>query len=206
MYERYVKLRDEKGLTDTDVARMSGVTRSTFTDWKMGRYHPKPEKLVKIAKVLGVTPEFLAGMTDLRFVSRAMKNTPSITVPVVGDVAAGYPVFAREEILDYEELDARYFQAGQFFGLRIAGDSMEPDIHKGDVVIVRRQEDADTGDICVVKVNGERATCKRIKKTEDGLMLISVNPNYLPMVFNSEQIAQLPVSIIGKVVELRRKF
>jgi repressor LexA len=206
MYERYARVRDDRGLTDAEVGRRTGISKSTFSDWKRGKSTPKADKLFRIAQVLGVTPEFLTGMTDLRFVSGGTKNTPSITVPVVGDVAAGYPVFAREEILDYEELDARYFQAGQFFGLRIAGDSMEPDIHKGDVVIVRKQEDADTGDICVVKVNGERATCKRIKKTEDGLMLISVNPNYLPMVFSAEQIAQLPVSIIGKVVELRRKF
>lgn len=57
MYAKYVKLRDSKGMTDAEVSRLSGVPKSTFTDWKSGRSNPKIEKLIKITNALGVSIE-----------------------------------------------------------------------------------------------------------------------------------------------------
>ena len=97
-------------------------------------------------------------------------------------------------------------QSGDYFALRIRGDSMEPRMHEGDVVIVRKQDDAETGDVCVVMVNGDDATVKRIKKSPEGLFLIANNPAFEPMFFSNREIDELPVQVIGKVVELRAKF
>lgn len=79
-------------------------------------------------------------------------------------------------------------------------------MHDGDVVIVRRQDDVESGETAVVLVNGDEATCKRIKKTPDGILLISTNPAYEPMYYTNAQIETLPVRILGRVVELRAKF
>ena len=95
---------------------------------------------------------------------------------------------------------------GDFFGLRIKGDSMSPRISEGDVVIVRQQNDAESGDIVIVLVDGESATCKRLIKYKDGISLISFNPMYEPMNFTKEDIIEKPVTIIGKVVENRQKY
>ena len=76
----------------------------------------------------------------------------------------------------------------------------------GDVVIVRKQNDAESGDVCVIMVNGNDATLKAIKKDASGISLVPYNSNYSPMFYSNEQIASLPVRIIGKVVELRGKF
>ena len=95
---------------------------------------------------------------------------------------------------------------GEFFGLQINGDSMEPKMSKGDVVIVRQQDDAESGDTVIVTVNGTDATCKRLRKYRDGIELISTNPSYEPMFFSNEEIENKPVKIIGRVVELRCKF
>ena len=97
-------------------------------------------------------------------------------------------------------------KTGEFFGLQIDGDSMEPKFSKGDVVIVRKQNDAESGDIVIAMVNGDDATCKRLKKYQDGIALISTNPTYDPMYFSNKEIEEKPVRIIGKVVELRAKF
>jgi repressor LexA len=97
-------------------------------------------------------------------------------------------------------------RTGEFFGLQIKGDSMEPKISDGDVVIVRQQNDAESGDIVIATINGDEATCKRIRKYRDGIELVSNNPCYEPMFFSNEEIENKPVRIIGRVVELRAKF
>ncbi len=97
-------------------------------------------------------------------------------------------------------------RTGEFFALQINGDSMEPRFTRGDVVIVKAQEDAESEDIVIVQINGNDATCKKLKKFDDSIMLISTNPKYEPMVFSNQQIKEKPVAIIGRVVELRAKF
>ena len=130
----------------------------------------------------------------------------SITINVLGRVAAGIPIEAMENIIDTEEISLEMARTGEFFGLKIKGDSMEPRIYDGDVVIVRQQNDADSGDIVIALVNGDDATCKRLTKYAGGIGLISLNSKYEPMMFSEEDVKQKPVKIIGKVVELRGKL
>lgn len=111
-----------------------------------------------------------------------------------------------EDIVDYEEIPEVMARNGEYFGLLVKGDSMSPVFIDGDTVIVRRQESADTGDSVIAMINGDEATIKRLKRTEDGIILIPNNPQYLPMTYSNDQIKTLPVRILGKVVELRRKF
>lgn len=121
-------------------------------------------------------------------------------------MAAGIPIEAIEDIIDTEEITEEMAKTGSFFGLQIHGDSMEPRMCEGDVVIVRQQDDAESGDVVIAMVNGNDATCKRLRKYRDGIELISNNPSYEPMFFSKEEIENKPVKIIGKVVELRGKF
>lgn len=130
----------------------------------------------------------------------------SVKINVLGRVAAGIPIEAIEDIIDTEEISEEMANTGDFFGLQIHGNSMEPRMCEGDVVIVRRQEDAESGDIVIALINGDDATCKRLRKYRDGIELISINPTYEPMFFSNDDILSKPVRIIGKVVELRGKF
>ena len=138
--------------------------------------------------------------------TKTKRPNQGISINVLGRVAAGIPINAIEEIIDTEEITEELAATGDFFGLQIKGDSMEPRITEGDVVIVRQQEDAENGETVIVLINGEDATCKRLKKYSDGIMLLSNNPKYEPMVFSKQEIIDKPVKIIGKVVELRGKF
>ena len=128
------------------------------------------------------------------------------TINVLGRVAAGIPINAITEIIDTEEISEDMAKTGDFFALQIKGDSMEPRIYDGDVVIVRQQEDADSGDIVIAMVNGYDATCKRLVKYATSIALVSLNSKYEPMMFTMEEVESKPVRIIGKVVELRGKF
>lgn len=129
-----------------------------------------------------------------------------VTINVLGRVAAGIPIEAVKDVIDTEEISEALASTGEFFGLLIDGDSMEPDIHKGDTVIVRQQNDAESGEIVIAMVNGGDATCKRLIKYAEGISLVSLNSNYAPMFFSNKDVAEKPVRIIGKVVESRRKW
>ena len=83
---------------------------------------------------------------------------------------------------------------------------VEPKISEGDVVIVRKQNIVENGELAVVLVNGNDATVKKFYMNDNGVTLISTNPSYEPFYYSKEQVEKLPVQIIGKVVELRAKF
>ena len=135
-----------------------------------------------------------------------IRNEEIVHIPVLGNVAAGIPIEAVEQILDYEDFPASKVKDRNYFGLRIKGNSMAPRIVEGDVVIVHRQEYADNGDIAIIMVENNDATCKKIKKSDNGLLMIPLNHEYEPIFYTDEEIRDLPVKIIGKVVELRGKF
>lgn len=199
--ERLKVLRKKAGYTQADVAAMLGIDRSTYAKYETGQSEPNFEMVQKLSALFHVSIEFLINGTS------QPPSTGGTWVPVLGDVAAGIPIEAIEDIVDYEEIDAALAATGDFFGLRIKGSSMEPRIREGDVVIVRKQNDADTGDTVVVLVNGDSATVKRLKKEPDGSMwLLPNNPAYDPQHFSPAEIVSKPVHIIGKVVELRGKF
>lgn len=100
----------------------------------------------------------------------------------------------------------RIKEKGEFFGLLIKGDSMVPTLYDGDTVIVERTEDAASGDLVIATVNSSDATCKRLQKYAEGLALIPHNPIYAPIRYTNAEVDSTPVRILGKVVEMRRKF
>lgn len=132
-------------------------------------------------------------------------------IPILGTSRAGIPNLAIEEVNyddpdEWEEIDPKLAKAGTYLALRIKGDSMQPDLNENDIVIVKSQSDANNGDIVIAKVNGDEACCKKLFKNNDGIILHSLNPSYPPMFFSQSDIQDKPVAIIGKVIELRRKF
>lgn len=183
-----------------------GVAESTVSQYETGKRQPDYETLLKLSEYFGVSVDYLLGRESVTDSPPAPSRPGSKWIPVLGKVAAGTPIEAVEDILDYEEIDAHTASSGEHFALQIKGQSMEPKISDGDVVIVRKQDDCDSGDVAVVLVNGDEATVKRIKKEPAGIMLIPSNPSYEPKFYSNDQIASLPVRIIGKVIELRAKF
>lgn len=202
------ELRKQKGMRQADIAQKLGVGRTTYVKYENGDNEPSFEMLNKLSDLFGVSIDYLLGRDSGYEGSGAPVPTRpgSKWIPVLGKVAAGVPIEAVEDILDYEEISAQMAESGDYFALQIKGDSMEPRMKSGDVVIVRRQDDADSGDTAVVLINGDEATVKRIKKSPEGLMLIANNPAYEPMFYSAAEVVALPVVILGKVVELRGKF
>lgn len=201
------ELRKKRGLTMKQLGEIIGASESTISLYENERRQPSYETLLKLAEYFDVSVDYIlrgdVGNTD---VPSFRQKSNGVQIPVLGDVAAGIPIEAITDVLDYEEIEESMAHTGQFFGLRIKGSSMEPRMKDGDVVIVRQQESADTGDIVVVLVNGNSATVKKIKYTANGITLLPTNPAYDPLFYTAEEVNSLPVRIIGRVVELRAKF
>lgn len=204
---RKIKMaRSMKEMSLQDIADKVGIARSTVQRYEAGSITSIKLPVVEsIARALNVSPTWIIGKSNtMEEVSASRKQ--GVSINVLGRVAAGIPIDAVEYIIDTEEISADMAEHGTYFGLKIKGDSMEPKISDGDVVIVKCQDDAESGDIVIALVNGTDATCKRLKKYENGISLISSNPSYEPMYFSEQETQDFPVRIIGKVVELRAKF
>ena len=223
LLDRIDVLCKEKGISRRQMEKEAGLGTGSTSKWK-GGFQPNQTSLKKLSDFFGVSVAFLQGESEFRSEQEAMihgfiqkydqdaladesrRYEAGCRIPVLGNVVAGIPIEAIEEILDWEEIPFRMGKTGEFFGLKIKGDSMSPRICEGDVVIVRQQPDAESGDIVIAKVNGDDACCKKLIKNKEGITLQSLNPNFDPMYFSTKEIQERPVSIIGKVIELRGKF
>lgn len=201
--ERIKEIREKSGMSQVDFADKINVSKQTLYKYENNLITNIPsDKIEATAKIGNVSPAFLMGWEQ----PNSNKSSKGVVINVLGRVAAGIPIEAIEDIIDTEEITEEMAKTGNFFGLKIKGDSMEPKISENDVVIVRQQDDAESGDIVIATINGNEATCKRLRKYRDGIELISNNPSYEPKFFSNEEIESKPVRIIGKVVELRAKF
>ncbi len=195
--KKYLKINK---VSRTQLSESLGISYSTISDWINGKSYPRIDKIELMANYFGINK------SDLVEDHFEEIKPQGIKIPVLGTVAAGMPISAVEDILDYEEIPQSWQNQGEFFGLRIKGDSMKPDINNGDTVIVKQQSTANNGDVVIALVNGDDATCKKFEKLDNGIMLISNNSEYSPMYFSNEEVTAKPVVIVGRVVELRRKF
>lgn len=197
---RYIAMSQK---TQREIAHAIDVSPQTFNTWCQGIAIPRMGKVQRLADYFNIGK---SDLIDDKPINSSRSASKGIIINVLGRVAAGIPIEAIENIIDTEEISEELARTGDFFGLQIHGDSMEPKISDGDVVIVRQQEDAESGDIVIATVNGDEATCKRLRKYRDGIELVANNPTYDPIFFSNEDIINKPVRIIGRVVELRAKF
>ena len=191
------KRREELGMSQDELAKKVGYSsRSSINKIEKEINDVPQSKILEFAKILGTTVDYLLNIEE-----------QPTRIPVLGTVKAGIPITAVQEILDYEEISSEMARCGEYFALRIKGDSMEPRMHEGDVVIVKKQSTVDSGQIAIVLVNGDEATVKKVRFRDNGIELIAFNSYaYEPHFYSAEEIQRLPVEIIGRVVELRAKF
>lgn len=214
----YLKqIRKSRDLSLRQVDYKSDVSFSHLSMIENGTRKPSPLTLKELAKIYNLDYIDLyekAGYIDLAEAERFDNSTNkkksnssnSAVVFVYGSIPAGVPMECIEDIIDTEEIPVDMLRGGkQYFGLRVKGNSMEPDYLDGDTLILEKADDCESGDDCVVMVNGNDGTFKRVIKNENGIILQPLNSEYYPMVFTNEQIENLPVRIIGIVEEIRRK-
>ena len=184
------------------IAEKSEISRQHIYKIMSGEKNVSSVTLQKICDAINISPASLYEGNIEHLKPKGVK------IPVLGTIPAGVPIEAIEEVLDYEEISENMANHGTYFALKVKGNSMLPTIKDGDVVIVKQQDDADSGKICVVMINGFDATLKEIKKDPQGLWVLPHNPecDFKPSFFSNKQVEDIPVRIIGVAVEIRRSL
>lgn len=197
MYEIFVELLKKHNVTAAQVAKETGISQSTLSEWKHGNYQPKADKMQKIANYFGVSVSYLIGETETAIPTYDnIIPMPSMTsVPLLGTIACGEPITAVENIEDYvakpESIDAD-------FALRCKGDSMvDARIFDGDIVYIHQQPTVNNGEIAAVLIDDE-ATLKRVYISDGTITLMPANQKYPPLIYSGEQLNN--IRILGKAV------
>ena len=195
-YEKFDKLLKSKNATVYRVSKETGIPASTFSDWKTGRSTPKAEKLTKIAKFFDVSLEYFIEGGEI---------SPEKNIPIIGEIRAGSPIITNETLLGYEK--ASVDSSDNYFYLRICGDSMKNiGMINGSLVLFRKQQYADDGDIVACLVGGDSATVKRFRQNQRNIYLIPENEDYRPIKLSTDDFEAGEARILGVAVEIKIKL
>lgn len=201
--KRIKEAMELRGMSQSELARAAGIDKSSLSRYLSGAYAPKQKAIGKLAQALHVSPAWMIGMPVPMTLTSASPLEDATVIPVLGTVAAGRPMYAEENIIGAERISPSVGE--NVFALQIHGASMEPRISDGDVVIVRQQDCAESGQVVIALVGDDDATCKRFMRYEDGtIALLPFNPSFAPMVFPSSKAED--VKILGVVLESRSRF
>lgn len=200
--ERIKLERTKKGISQAALGELVSVSQQTVGKWEKDVAEPDGETLNKLADYFEVSVDYLLGREE-KAPSAERKGK---LINVYGEIAAGIPIEAVEDIFDQEEISLDMAAHGEYIALKVKGSSMEPRIMDGDVVIIRLQDEVQNDEIAAVFVNGNTVTLKRVKKENDGLWLIPTNSAYSPMYYSKKECIELPIRILGKLVEVRQKY
>ena len=194
-------LIDKSEKTQKEVATAIGVSPQTLNTWLQRIALPRMGKIQLLADYFGISKTDLLDPKDPEIQKSSLGT---YRIPVLSTVAAGQPMFSDNDVIEYIDYDRE--PRNNIIGVRIEGDSMMPAIQDGDTVVIDREAAWEDGDVVIVTVSNNYGMCKRIKRYADGIALISNNPSYEPKYYSAAEVNALPVRIIGKVKELRRKF
>ncbi|MFQ9871877.1 MAG: LexA family protein [Oscillospiraceae bacterium] len=197
-YERIQELCRQKGIPVTRLVESLGLSKGNLYKWRTGAV-PKADTLKALADYFGVTMEALLQEEPAPGLLQRLGGVSLTDFPLIailGSVKAGYGCIANEEIIGYETASVK--NPEECFYLLVKGDSMEPYIHDGDLALVRKQEDVDSGELAVVLLDGEEGTLKKVVKQEGTLILQPFNRDYTPQVYTGETLNR--VRIVGRVL------
>lgn len=202
MGDRIKNLRISHNMTQEELGKKIGVQKSAIRKYEKGEVvNIKRATIETLSKIFNVSPSYLMCIDDNN--NRNILKTNRI--PVLGKIPAGIPIELIEDVIDYEDISEEMLKGDrEYFGLKVSGDSMNPKYLDGDVLIVQKADDCESGQDCIVMVNGDDGTFKRVIKNKDGIILQPLNPNYEIKFYSNDEIEKLPIKILGVVREIRR--
>jgi len=193
-------LLDRRGLSQTDMARDLNIPETTVSNWMKASTYPRIDKIQLVADYFDVRR---SGLTEEKPTNLIEVSQKTVIIPILGHIACGDPILVEANFENYRRVLEEGLPTGELFYLQAKGDSMFPTIPDGSMVLIRHQNDVESGEIAVVTFNGNtEATLKRVKKQDDIIMLIPDNPKHIPIIVTQDK----QVRIIGKVVRSEQDF
>ena len=206
---RLKQAREEKGISLEDAGKKVGVNKSTVLRWENGQTEKfKIPTLEILADYYGVNSSWIIGNDSCKYSTERIDvfGNPVVSIPILGIVKAGYNYLAEENWIGTIDVGKKLAESGDLFALKVHGDSMSPTLIEDDIVIIKKQDDFENGDIVVAIVNGDEATIKKGKKSDAGILLQPLNTDYEPLIFTYDEMKTIPVTIVGIVKQLKREF
>ncbi|AWO74933.1 repressor LexA [Geobacillus thermoleovorans] len=199
--QKIKQLRKAHKLTQEELAKILDVKPTAVSAWELGRNKPLMDKLDMMAHYFGVPISYFFEENEIK---GPKNHIYFVKLPIVGTISCGNGVIAYEDIEGYEEVPRSWLNGGEYFFLRAKGDSMiNARIMDGDLLMIRRQDDVENGDIAAVLIDGE-AVLKRVYKTNDTIILQSENPAYKPIILQKNDMKN--IRIIGKLKKVVLNF
>jgi repressor LexA len=206
-YKRFEELLRTNNTTKYRVSQDTGICASTFSDWKSGRSVPKAEKMKRIADYFGVSIDYFLD-------SRASRESELVgytsvkakkMIPIIGEIRAGSPIITNETLLGREFADVE--DADEYFYLQVCGDSMKNiGMVNGSLVLFRKQQYAEDGDVVACLVGGECATVKRFRRSRKSIYLVPENEDYQPIKLTTDDFEAGEARILGVALEVKIKL
>ena len=202
IYSRTLRaVMEQAGKDSNRVCDDLGFKYSTFNDWYNGNKYPRIDKIEMLSNYFGVMKsDLIEDKQSLPSNAIPVDFSHLKRIPILGRIAAGAPIYAEENIEGYTFTDLN--GGAEYFALRVRGDSMNAvRIYDGDIVIIRRQDIVENGEIAAVLIDDQDATLKRFSRTGDIVTLMpqSTNPVHQPFVFD---LKKTNVKILGLVVKV----
>ncbi len=209
---RLDKAMKHRNIKSVELHEKTGISESLISKYLSGNATARQGKLVSLSNTLDVNPVWLMGYdVPMEKTSDELKGSISLeelykdTVPLLGIVKAGYNYLANENILEYIPIDFKKDDEN-YYALKVKGDSMETTFSDGDTVIVHKQDTFNSGNICIVLINGNEATIKKVYKIENGIELVALNPSFEDKKYSFEEMKKIPIQIIGVVKRLYKEI
>ena len=208
--ERFSELVENGNYTLEQIGEHIGIkSKSTISKYLSGDIkNVKSSIISNIANLFNVSPAWLAGLSDEKYRETKLDKlgNPVVSIPLLGVVKAGYDYLAQENWIGSVDIDKNIANSGKYFALKVHGDSMSPVLIENDIVLIKKQNDFENGDIVVAIINGDEATIKKGKKSDSSILLQPLNSAYEPLVFTYDEVKSVPVTIVGFVKQLKREF
>lgn len=203
-YQIFDKLLKTNNTTVYRVSKATGISASTFTDWKNGRSVPKIDKIRLIADYFDVPLEYMISGSPTSS-GRYAGELGGCPVPIIGEIRAGSPIITDESILGYELSDVP--DSDDYFYLQVQGDSMKNiGMISGSLVLFRKQQYAEEGDVVACLVGGDSATVKRFHRSKRSIYLLPENEDYQPIKLTTDDFESGDARILGVACEIKIKL
>lgn len=202
MFAKNLKyLREKHDLEQIDLAHQLGrKSSSSISEWESGKYTPKLKVLSKIAQIFKVDLDDMMNI-DLSVESdTVIEGKSTENIPLMGKIACGDPILSEENIENYISFPTELLpSSGKVFFVKAQEDSMVPLINDKSLVLIRKQDVVENGEIAAILLNGnEEVTLKKIRKIDKSILLTPINDDYDPIMVNKDN----PAKILGKAVKV----
>ena len=207
--ESLKQIRRLKNKSQQEIANDLGMSRSMYSFYESGRFNPPEKVIAKLAEYYDVPLDVMTGKVNIKKTISEIEviETNTVKIPVVGHIRAGYNGIAEQNIEGYMEIEESLTKRFPgCFALKVYGNSMEPEIHNGDRVIVQPTASVNSGDVAIVSLNGDEATITRIYIDDSGITIVPTNSKYKPITYSPEEVEGLPVTVCGRVIQVRHDY